>query len=191
MNFDPKTIIYDKEGEAYMKGLVHIYEGDGKGKTTAAIGLCIRCVGYGEKVLFTQFMKDNRSSELEILRKIEGISFIPCDKAYGFSWTMSEETKIEAKEVYTKHLKNVINLCIKDSYRMLVVDEIISAYNLEFIDRSILIEFLRNKPEQLEVVMTGRNPAIELVELADYVSEIKKIKHPYDHGVPSRKGIES
>jgi cob(I)alamin adenosyltransferase len=173
-----------------MNGLIHIYEGDGKGKTTAAIGLSIRCAGNGGKVIFTQFLKDNKSSELNILTAISHIDVVPSDEFFGFYSKMSEETKGRAKAVYSALLETVIKKASKEEYQMLVLDEAIAAYNFKLINQTMLLEFLKNKPNQLEVVMTGRSPAEELVELADYVSRINKIKHPYDKGIKARVGIE-
>ncbi len=173
-----------------MKGFIHIYDGDGKGKTTAAVGLSIRCAGSGGKVLFTQFLKDDTSSELSILKAIEPIECVLCRENFGFYIYMSEETKARAREAYQDLLITVTDKVQKGNYRMLVLDEVISADHFQLIDHAVLIGFLKNKPETLEVVMTGRGPAEELVELADYVSYIKKIKHPYDRGIQARPGIE-
>ena len=115
-----------------MKGLIHIYEGDGKGKTTAAIGLSIRCAGNGGKVIFTQFLKDNKSSELNILKTIDHIEVVPSDEFFGFYSKMSEETKVRANEVYSNLLSTVIKKTSNGEYQMLVLDEIIAAYNLYF-----------------------------------------------------------
>lgn len=173
-----------------MKGLIHIYTGSGKGKTTAAVGLGVRCAGNGGKVLFTQFLKDNKSSELRILKQVENIHLELCGETFGFYFTMTEETKQKAKETYGNYLSGIIECVKTGDYRMLIMDEIIATYNFELIDRQMLLDFLHNKPEHLEVVLTGRDPAQDLIELADYVSEIVKIKHPYDQGIPARIGIE-
>ncbi|MDF2943657.1 MAG: ATP:corrinoid adenosyltransferase BtuR/CobO/CobP [Herbinix sp.] len=173
-----------------MNGLIHIYEGEGKGKTTAAVGLSIRCAGNGGKVIFTQFLKDNKSSELNILKTIIPIEVVSGGEFFGFYSKMSEETKVRAKEVYSNLLETVMNKASNGDYQMLVLDEIIAAYNFNLIDQSILLTFLKNKPSNLEVVMTGRNPSEELLELADYISRIDKIKHPYDKGIKARVGIE-
>lgn len=173
-----------------MKGLIHIYEGDGKGKTTAAIGLCIRCAGSGGKVLFSQFLKSDRSSEMNILKKLDNIEYMASTDEFGFFFRMSTDTKIKAKGVYNGLLKSLIDIVSNQDYRMLVLDEIIDAYNVELIDQHMLLDFLKNKPEQLEIVMTGRNPEPKLFELAHYISEVKKIKHPYDSGISARIGIE-
>jgi cob(I)alamin adenosyltransferase len=173
-----------------MEGLTHIYTGNGKGKTTAAVGLGVRSAGNGGKVLFSQFLKDNKSSELKILKEIENIHLELCGETFGFYFRMSEETKKLAKETYSNYLARIIDSVKAGEYQMLIMDEIIATYNYELIDRQMLLDFLQNKPEQLEVVLTGRDPAEELVTLADYVSEIVKIKHPYDQGIPARIGIE-
>ena len=173
-----------------MKGLIHIYEGDGKGKTTAAIGLSIRCAGSGGKVLFTQFLKNDKSSEFNIFRLINCIECVHSEADFGFYTFMSEETKVKAGEAYNDLLITVINKVQNEDYRMLVLDEVITADGFQLIDNAVLMEFLRNKPDQLEVVMTGRDPSVELVELADYVSYVKKLKHPYDKGIQARIGIE-
>lgn len=173
-----------------MRGLVHIYSGDGKGKTTASIGLCIRCAGSGGNVLFSQFIKNNQSSELNILKQIPNTQVITCDKTFGFISRLSEVERFEAKKVYSDYLEYVLEQVRTKNFRMLVLDEIIGAYNYEVIDCQTLIDFLKNKPESLEVIMTGRNPSLELIELADYISEVKKVKHPFDHGVSARIGIE-
>lgn len=174
-----------------MKGLIHIYEGDGKGKTTAAIGLAVRCAGSGGKVLLTQFLKSNQSSEMNILKQIAFIEVVLSEADFGFSWNMSDETKDRARVANDKLLLKVMDQAKSGEYRLLILDEIVDAYNLKLIHQEMLIEFLKDKPEELEVVMTGRNPAIELVELADYISDMRKIKHPYDQGTKARKGIES
>lgn len=173
-----------------MSGCVHIYEGDGKGKTSAGIGLAIRCAGSGKKVLYTQFLKNNTSSELNILEKIENIDLERCEKKFGFIAYMSEEKKEEARAYYREHFRKIVQKVQSGRYGLLVLDEMIASYNHEMVDRWEVLEFLKNRPEDLEVVMTGRNPADELVELADYVSRIQKIKHPFDKGVPARLGIE-
>lgn len=173
-----------------MKGLIHIYTGDGKGKSTAAIGLTIRCAGYGDTVVYTQFLKSGTSSELNIIKNIDNIHIVEAEKSFGFLFNASDEVKAEAKAVYSKLLKDAIAKTKETNCRMLVLDEVIATYNYNLLDKDELLNFLKNKPEEMEVVMTGRDPAKELVEMANYVSEIKKIKHPYDQGIPARKGIE-
>ena len=173
-----------------MSGLIHIYEGDGKGKTSAGIGLSIRCAGSGQKVLYTQFLKNDRSSELKVMEQIEGIHVVHCEKSFGFSFAMTPEQREEAKAFYTEHFRRVCRMAVEEGCRLMVLDELIASYNLNMVNREEVLEFLKTRPGRLEVVMTGRDPAEELLELADYVSKIVKIKHPFDRGIPARTGIE-
>lgn len=173
-----------------MKGLIHIYTGDGKGKTTAGVGLSIRCAGNNKKVIYTQFLKDNKSSELNIIKQVENITFVPCENKLGFYTQMNEEEKLQTQEIYNNLLKKVIELATTTDCQLLVLDEVIIAYKFQVIDPNLLLSFLKDKPEELEVVMTGRYATEELIDLADYVSHVKKIKHPYDKGIMAREGIE-
>ena len=174
-----------------MKGLIHIYCGDGKGKTTAAMGLTVRAAGAGMKIVLTQFMKGDYSSELKILKTLPSVQMIYCEKNFGFVWNMTEEEKMEAKAAYSAQFEKAVQLAVESDADMLVMDEFMSCYELEFLDKTKALEFLKNKPEKLEIVLTGRNPSQELCDVADYISEIKKIKHPFDKGINSRKGIEN
>lgn len=171
-------------------GLIHIYCGDGKGKTTAAMGLALRALGCGGRVLVVQFLKDGDSSELNALKAFPGVNVLTGKPVKGFSFAMTAaEQQLVAKH-HNAYLQQAITLCRDQQADMLILDEIIGALNKQLVNQDFLLDFLRNKPAQLEVVMTGRNPSSELVELADYVSEINKIKHPYDQGIKSRIGVE-
>ncbi|MGN0181946.1 MAG: cob(I)yrinic acid a,c-diamide adenosyltransferase [Candidatus Ornithomonoglobus sp.] len=170
------------------RGLIHIYCGGGKGKTTAAVGLAIRCAGAGGQVMFFQFLKDNSSSERNILSGIDNIDVIDGLEGMKFVWNMTEREKEETRGQY----QQIFNAMIKKAgeYDMIVFDEIIPALKYEFVTEEELIAFLKSKPEKTEIVMTGREPSERLCELADYVTEMKKIKHPYDKGIAAREGIE-
>ncbi|WP_160687831.1 cob(I)yrinic acid a,c-diamide adenosyltransferase [Clostridium sp. C2-6-12] len=172
-------------------GLIHIYCGDGKGKTTAAMGLGIRAAGRNKKVLLTQFLKDNETGELNSIDKL-GENFeiykgTPVKKFFKF---MSEEEQIETKKEHEDRFRKVIKKAIEEKVDLLILDEIIASTNLGLIPLDEIVEFLKKKPVGLEVVLTGRNPNQKLIELADYVSEIKAVKHPYERGINSRIGIE-
>lgn len=169
---------------------IHIYCGDGKGKSTAAMGLALRAAGSGKKVLVTQFLKDGSSSELNILRELPNVQVLTCPRQFGFFWNMTEEQKAEAKSAYEELFEKAVQIATEEGVFLLVMDELIVAYNHGLLDRERVLSFLREKPEGLEVVLTGRDPAPELVELADYMSEIRKKKHPFDKGVSARRGIE-
>lgn len=172
------------------KGFIHIYCGNGKGKTTAAAGLAIRCAGAGGKVFFCQFLKDGSSGEINVLKKIEGIEVMENCKNVKFIKNMTEKEKKEAAEFYKMRFESINERVTKNEFDLLILDEIINTVNAGFISLERLIFFLENKPFSLEVVLTGRNPDKSLVDTADYVSEITKVKHPFDKGVPARKMIE-
>jgi len=173
------------------KGLIHIYCGDGKGKTTAAMGLAIRAAGREKKVFITQFLKSGKSGELVSLEKLkEYITFLPGRPVNKFVWNMNDEEKMEAKREHTARFKEIKDIIKNEDYDLLILDEIIATINNGFIELNEVIEFLKNKPETLEVVMTGRDPKEKLIELANYVTEMQCMKHPFKEGIPSRVGIE-
>lgn len=170
------------------KGLIHIYCGDGKGKTTASLGLALRAACAGKRVYVLQFLKSDSSSETSINGVFGNMTLATVQKNVKFVFLMNEKEKQDNRnenhEVFNKVTASA------SAYDMLVLDEIIGCISIGQFDKTLLIDFLKNKPLGLEVVLTGRDPFPELIELADYVSEIKKIKHPYDKGVSARKGIE-
>lgn len=172
-------------------GLIHVYCGNGKGKTTAAMGLGIRALGREKKVLLTQFLKDSESGEISVLEKLgsnfEVFKGIPVKKFFKF---MSPEEQMVTRKEHEERFRTVVNKAIDENVDLLILDEIVAATNLELVPLNEVLEFLKNKPTGLEVVLTGRNPDEKLIELADYVSEIKAVKHPYEKGITSRIGIE-
>ena len=172
------------------KGLIHIYCGDGKGKTSAATGLAVRAAGCGKQVLFARFLKNEESGELEILDRIPEIHVIHLERSFGFYRTLTEEEQAEVRQMYEALWQDIVRRAETDMYDVLVMDEFMAAYNYGLIGHDAAFAFLREKPERLEVVLTGRDPDGDLVELADYVSEIRKVKHPFDRGIRARRGIE-
>lgn len=173
-----------------MFGLIHIYCGDGKGKTTAAVGLAVRCAGRGNEVLLVQFLKSRDSGELYSLAKLPDIEVMRGKESKKFTFQMNEEEKHALLIEHNKMFEQVLAKIKNGGYSLLILDEVIGALNAKVFEMPKLIEFLRHKPENLEVVLTGRNPAPELVEIADYVSEMRKVKHPMDKGIMAREGIE-
>lgn len=170
-------------------GLTHIYCGDGKGKTTAAVGLALRMAGAGKNVVFAQFFKNGNSSEVNMLRGIDAVKTMHCKTVSGRFSRMSESEKRQAAMDYGRLLEASLAAAEKN-VRLLVLDEAVSACNHGIIREETVLRFLRSKPKQLEVVLTGRDPSDRLLELADYVTEMKKIKHPYDRGITARHGVE-
>ena len=173
-----------------MAGLTHIYCGDGKGKTTAAIGLGIRACGSNQQVLFVQFLKGNTSSELNILRNLPNFKVLGTPPAIKFTFQMNEQELQQTALLCTQLFQKAIDCAISEKCDMLIFDEIFGALSCNLLDYNTVFSFIENKPANLELVLTGRNPPQQMVELADYVSEMKKIKHPYEKGIPARKGIE-
>lgn len=171
-----------------MSGLIHIYCGDGKGKTTAAVGLAVRCAGSGGRVLFVQFLKGNTSSERRALSSIGGIDMADGIEDIKFVWKMNDDEKKAARAFYREWFLSICRLGAK--YDMIVLDEIIPAVKYGFVTEEELLAFMGSKPENTELVLTGREPSDRLRAAADYVTEMKKIKHPFDSGIAARSGIE-
>lgn len=173
-----------------MKGLIQLYCGEGKGKTTAAIGQSIRMAGNKKKVTFVQFLKGSDTCELNILRNIDNILVLRNKCDLGFIFQMNEQTKNKLTEMHNGNLKKVIELVKSNKCDLLVLDELCAAYECNVIDRDMIDSLIINKPEKLEIVITGRNPAQIFIEHADYITEMKLIRHPYEKGIEARKGIE-
>lgn len=173
-----------------MSGFIHLYYGDGKGKTTAALGLSIRCAGAGKKVLLTRFMKADSSNELNSLTLLPSIDYISNNEVFGYYYRMTEKEKKDAYKYYNALLKKACKKAIDENYDLLILDEITYVYSYPLIDADYLLKFLQNVPDHLDVVLTGKHPAQELIDIADYITEVKKIRHPYDKGVLPREGID-
>jgi cob(I)alamin adenosyltransferase len=173
-------------------GLVHIYTGDGKGKTTASIGLAVRAAGQGLKVLFVQFFKEDKvaSGEKEIFRNIiEGIELVRSNVRHPFfTGVDTDEDSVRASVLET--FKLATEKAVDQNVDLLVFDEILGAVNGEWLGIDVLTDFLTTRPANMEVVLTGRNAPVDLVKIADYVTEMLSIKHPFDSGHKARKGIE-
>lgn len=162
--------------------MIHVIEGDGNGKTTASVGLAVRATGHGWKVLFVQFLKDDSSGEIESLKKL-GVEVLHAVVNYGFSFQMDESQLKETAKQYM----GLINSVIKTDAQLIILDEIIYALNAGLVKMDKLEKIL---DKESEIVLTGRNAPAWIKERADYVSNIQKIKHPYDRGVVAREGIE-
>ncbi len=167
-------------------GLLHIYCGEGKGKTTAALGLALRASGSGMKVCFLQLMKGGKTSELESLKHLPNIKVIRCDRHYPFFKKMTEADKTDITACHNELLEEAFS---GDS-DMVIVDEFNSAYRYELMDRELAQKLIFDGLKSAEVILTGREPNKIFTDAADYISEIQCIKHPYEKGITARKGIE-
>ena len=167
-------------------GLIHIYCGDGKGKTTAAVGLAVRAAGSGMRVLIGQFFKDGSSSELVVLRSVPNITVYSAAEHYGRYAGMTEEQRAAAARCYRAYLDELLRRSME--YDLLVLDEIASVCRYGMVDVDTLCAYLDSTHP--EVVLTGREPPEVLLKRADYITEMKKVCHPLDRGISSRRGIE-
>lgn len=166
--------------------MIHVYTGDGKGKTTAAVGLTVRAVGNGLKVLFIQFIKQTQTGELEIFQKFpELIDIYRCST--GFIYGKPEQSQIE---LVRKCIKDIEEKMKTKHYDMIVLDEFTVAINLGLISPEEAEKLIQLKPENSELIITGRNAPEWLIEKADLVTEMRKVKHYFDIGVKARKGVE-
>lgn len=173
------------------KGLIHIYTGEGKGKTTASLGLAIRAAGQGFKVLMVQFFKSEKDSsgELKLFReRIPEIEIIRQNERHPIF--KDEERPGKIKESVEELFHLAIDKVLHDNYDLMIMDEVHSAVAGNWLPIDELIGFLSHRPEKLEVVLTGRKAHERLIEMADYVTEMKMHKHPYENGIKARKGIE-
>lgn len=166
------------------RGLLHLYCGDGKGKTTAAVGLALRALGHGRKVTVVEFLKDGTSGEVGPLTDLGAVVY--AGKAPGFVWQMTKEQRDATRLLQTEHLKAAMEL----ENDLLVLDEACAVWNLDMVDRDLLKKAVLERPEGCEVVLTGRDPADWMTEAADYMTEMRELRHPYERGVQAREGVE-
>jgi cob(I)alamin adenosyltransferase len=170
------------------KGLVQVYTGDGKGKTTAAFGLALRAVGRGLKVFFVQFVKGGFDyGELYVVDKLPNLEL----KAFGQGKFVVQKPPSEKDVELGKEAFDLARKVIEGGkYDIVVLDEVNVAVHLGLVGVEEVVELIKNKPKHVELVLTGRYAPAEIVELADLVTEMKDIKHPYHGGVEAREGIE-
>ena len=169
------------------KGFIHVYTGNGKGKTTAAIGLGIRATGEGLKVIMIQFMKGRRYSEIDTLQHIKNFTIVQFGRDEFVSKEKPDQIDIDLAQKGLLYAKDVVQ---KGQYDLVILDEINVAVDFHLISLEDLINLIDKKPETIELVLTGRYASPEIIKHADIVSEILEIKHPYQTGVQSRKGID-
>ena len=184
-----KNRIYES-GDDYMigTGRIPVDYGDGKGKTTAAVGLAVRAVGAGLKVLVFQFLKDNSSSERKVLEVLPNVTCLPGREKVKFVGNMNRDERAQLRHYNNKALDEIIKFCAP--FDMLLLDEVLCALKFDVISEDKLISFIQHKPRGLEIVMTGHEVTDNLLEMADYATEIRKVKHQFDLGRSARQGIE-
>ena len=168
--------------------MIHIYCGDGKGKTTAALGLICRHVGAGGSAVLAQFLKSLPTGELATLEKL-GVPVFRNELPHGFFPNMSEEMQKKVREMHNRTLAEVTQRTRANTCSLLVLDELCAALSLGLIDREAVLSLVDDHGKT-ELVITGRDPEEALLARADYITEMKLVKHPYEKGVMARKGIE-
>ena len=164
--------------------MLHLYWGNGKGKTTAAMGLALRALGHGRRVVIVQFLKDGTSGEIAPLRAA-GATVYACPNA-KFTWLMDEADKAAAREASARALGRAL----AEPFDLLVLDEACAALKSGILDEALLRRAVAFAKNGREVVLTGRDPAPWLQEAADYSTEMRAHKHPYADGVAAREGVE-
>ena len=152
--------------------MLHLYWGDGKGKTTAAMGLALRALGHGRRVVVLQFLKDGTSGEIALLRRC-GAEVHACPNA-KFTWLMTEAERAEARQHNTAALRAALD----------------TPFDLLVLDEALLQQAAAMAKQGREVVLTGRDPAPWMQDAADYSTELRAVSHPYTRGIPAREGIE-
>ncbi len=180
---------YDNMRDSFTRGYVQVYTGNGKGKTTAAIGLTIRALGAGMKVFFAQFIKGGRYSEIDMLEQIGGTSLV-C-RQYGLGCFITREAVEEDKIAAQAGIAEVRDAMLSGDYQLIVLDEANVAVKIGLLDAEDLLGLIDQKPPMVELLFTGRGAPEELIMRADLVTEMTEIKHYYKSGVMARRGIES
>lgn len=170
-----------------MKGYVHVYTGNGKGKTTAALGLALRASGAGLRVFIGQFVKGQHSSELDAINQsLQSITI----KQYGQGCFLRQTRSSQDIHLARQGFQELREIIQSGMYDVIILDEVNIATSYALFSVNELLDLVRSKPDHVELVLTGRNAAPEILEAADLVTEMKEIKHYYRQGVPARKGIE-
>lgn len=170
------------------KGCVQVYTGDGKGKTTAALGLAMRACGHGARVVIIQFMKGwEFYGELEAVKLLPQVTIIQTGRPdYVYRGQETEEDYAEAR----RGLRAALDLIEKNGCDMLILDEVNVALAFGLISLDELVSLIKKRPECMELVLTGRGAHERVLELADLITEMREIKHPYQEGICSRKAVE-
>lgn len=174
------------------QGMVHLYLGDGKGKTTAATGLAVRALGHGYRVLFAQFLKNTETGEKAILEGFKDrlLFFRPVQRHPRFLWDMTGEQLAETKQDIALGWETLKQQIQSGQWELVVLDEILDCIDTGLLPEQDVLSAIAGRPVGVEVVCTGRKASQAFHDLADYISEIHALKHPYTKGMRARRGIE-
>jgi cob(I)alamin adenosyltransferase len=169
-----------------MSGYIHLYTGNGKGKTTAALGLALRAAGAGKRIFIAQFVKGMHYAELDALTRFPEIEL----KQYGLDCFIVNEPTQKDIDAARKGLAEVTAIITGNKFDIVIIDELCIALHYHLFETEEILSLLNAKPENMEIVMTGRYAPSELYEIADLITEMNEIKHYYNRGIEARKGIE-
>ena len=196
------------------QGLVHVYTGTGKGKTTSSLGLALRAVGHNLRVCMIQFLKSGDTGELfAVERYVPNIKIVQCGKEafdekqlkiFGFEDVEEKrhDNKLTEEEVYVflpdeeereacrRGLELAKKIVMSGTIDVVILDEINCVMDKKLVSVDEVLDLIKHKPRHVELILTGRGAPEEILDVADYVSEIRRVKHPYDKGILARKGIE-
>lgn len=169
-----------------MKGYIHLYTGNGKGKTTAAFGLTLRAVGAGKRVFIAQFVKGMHYSELDVIKRIPEIEL----KQYGLDCFIVNEPTQKDIDAAQQGLSEVTAYILEQKADVVILDEICIALHYQLIAEEEVLKLLTRKPDEMEIILTGRYASPGLYKIADLITEMREIRHYYHKGIEARKGIE-
>jgi cob(I)alamin adenosyltransferase len=174
------------------QGLTLIFTGNGKGKTTAAVGLTVRAAGNRMRVFFLQFIKGQwKTGEREVLRGLPGVDLEVTGRGFTIERLRNPKVSMDDHVAAAAHGWQVARQIVQEGeYDLVVLDELLGAIKAGLVPLEEVIDMVRTKPAELHLVLTGRNAPSELVEVADLVSEIQPIKHPLQRGIKAQRGIE-
>lgn len=170
------------------RGAIHVYTGCGKGKTTAALGLALRALGHGQQVFIGQFMKSGRDSgEVRMARTLPGLTIEPFGRDTFVCRESPDPEDVRAAQAGLERMRAIV---AEGRHDLVVLDEVNVAMDCHLIDRQEVIALLQARPSPMEIVLTGRGAPAEIVALADLVSEVREIRHPWRRQIPARPGVE-
>jgi len=175
------------------KGLIHIYTGDGKGKTTAALGLALRAAGHGRKVLICQFLKPPSLDlgERKALNSVDRITVEVLNQPWDMEKSLNDNFALEKmRDCIQQNLASIAERAAKKIFDFIILDEIVFCLDKNLASLQDIKAVIEKRDKNVEIVMTGRGANKELIDLADLVTEMKSIKHPFEEGITARKGIE-
>jgi len=176
-----------KDGHPWGQGYIQVYTGDGKGKTTAALGLALRAAGAGARVFIAQFAKGRPTAELSALQRFSNLITI---KQYGQGRFIVDEPHSEDIEAAGQGLKEAEQAITSGEYSLVILDEANVAVDLGLFSAEALLTVVKGKPDYVEIVITGRNAHKHIIERADLVTEMRQVKHYHTDGVKARRGID-